>query len=157
MWMTGFLILVAPGLAYAAAAAGFMTGGRLGRGPLVLIEGLVIAALAIAVAAMAMLAISGPGTSLLIGSNGICLSARLDAVSAVMLLLISFVGWVVVRFAETYLDGEAGHGRFVGRLYATVGCVMSIVVTGMRGACAGSRQRSAHERRTNPSSPPEAA
>ncbi|MFZ4688184.1 MAG: proton-conducting transporter membrane subunit [Polymorphobacter sp.] len=128
--MTDFLMLVAPGLAFLAAAAGFMTGGRPGRGPLALIEGLVIAALAIAVAAMAMLAIFGPGTSPLIGSNGFGLSARLDAVSSVMLLLVSFVGWVVVRFAATYLDGEAGHGRFMGWLCATLACVMSVVVAG---------------------------
>jgi NADH:ubiquinone oxidoreductase subunit 5 (subunit L)/multisubunit Na+/H+ antiporter MnhA subunit len=38
------------------------------------------------------------------------LAARLDAVSAVMLVLVTFVGWVVLRFAATYMDGEARQG-----------------------------------------------
>jgi hypothetical protein len=61
-----------------------------------------------------LLILNGPASSLLIGIGGLGLSARLDAVSAVMLVLVTFVGWVVLRFAATYMDGEAG--RAVHRL-----------------------------------------
>ncbi|WP_368665951.1 hypothetical protein, partial [Pseudomonas sp. GW704-F2] len=41
------------------------------------------------------------------------MSARLDGVSAAMLLLVTFIGWIVVRFSVVYLDGEARQGAFM--------------------------------------------
>ncbi len=48
-------------------------------------------------------------------------SLRLDAISATMVLLVAFVGWIVARYSRSYLDGEvrgrhlpwpaAGHAR----------------------------------------------
>ena len=72
----------------------------------------------------------GPATSPLIGWAGIGLSARIDVVSVVMLLLVSFIGWVVVRYASTYLDGEPGQGRFTALLCATLASVMLLVTSG---------------------------
>lgn len=128
--MMTLLMLVVPALVLAAAFLGFATPGRLGRGALLAIEGLVIAALVGALGAIALLVVSGPGTSPLIGFGSIGLSVRLDAVSATMLLLVSFVGWVVVRFAGTYLDGEARQGRFMAWLCTTLASVMLLVVAG---------------------------
>lgn len=128
--MLSLLILAVPGLALTAAGIGFAQPGRLGRAGLLTIEALFVAALAGAVLATGLLAVTGPATSPLLGTNGIGLSVRLDAVSAVMLLLVSFVGWVVVRFALTYLDGEAGQGRFMGLLSATLGSVLLLVIAG---------------------------
>ena len=42
------------------------------------------------------------------------LSARLDAVSATMLAMIAMIGWVVLRYAGTFLDGEERQGPFTG-------------------------------------------
>ena len=67
-----------------------------------LIEGMALFALMGAVFATGLLILMGPMTSGLVGASGLGFSVRLDAVSAVMLLLVSFVGWVVVRFAATY-------------------------------------------------------
>ena len=128
--MMTLLMLVAPALVLAAAIPGFARPGRLGRGALVVIQGLVVAALVGALGAAALLVVSGPTTSPLIGLGGIGLSVRLDAVSAMMLLLVSFVGWVVVRFAGTYLDGEARQGRFMAWLCATLASVMLLVAAG---------------------------
>ncbi len=128
--MMTLLILVSPALVLAAAIAGFAQPGRLGRGALLATEGLMLAALLSALGATALLIVSGPATSPLIGFGGIGLSVRLDAVSAVMLLLVGFVGWVVVRFAGTYLDGEARQGRFMAWLCATLASVMLLVVAG---------------------------
>ncbi|MBC7506554.1 MAG: oxidoreductase [Sandarakinorhabdus sp.] len=128
--MLSFLILMAPALVLAAAATGFAQPGRSSPGALRLIEALVIAALAVAFAAAVQLGVSGPATSPLIGARGIGVSVRLDAVSAVMLLLVSFVGWIVVRFAATYMDGEAGQGRFMAWLCATLASVLLLVIAG---------------------------
>jgi hypothetical protein len=62
--------------------------------------------------------------------GGLGISARLDAVSAVMLVLVTFVGWVVVRYAATYMDGEARQGAFTGWLCATLAAVMLLVIAG---------------------------
>jgi NAD(P)H-quinone oxidoreductase subunit 5 len=129
-FMLDFLMLGSPALVTAAAAIGFGQRGHPSRGVMRALEGLVIAALAVAAAACLYLSISGPASSPMIGAGGIGLSVRLDAVSAVMLLLVSFVGWIVVRFAATYLDGEAGHGRFMGWLCATLASVMLLVMAG---------------------------
>ncbi len=72
----------------------------------------------------------GPGTSELIGLAGVGLSIRLDVVSVVMLLLVSFVGWVVIRYAAAYLDGEPRQGRFTALLCATLACVLLLVSAG---------------------------
>jgi NAD(P)H-quinone oxidoreductase subunit 5 len=77
-----------------------------------------------------LLILNGPASSGLIGIGGLGLSARLDAVSAVMLVLVTFVGWVVLRFAATYMDGEARQGSFTGWLCATLAAVMLLVIAG---------------------------
>lgn len=89
-----------------------------------------LVALVVAALTGLLLVLNGPATSQLIGFDGLGVSARLDAVSAVMLLLVSFVGWVVVRFAATYMDGEAQQGPFTGWLCATLAAVMLLVIAG---------------------------
>jgi NAD(P)H-quinone oxidoreductase subunit 5 len=70
------------------------------------------------------------GDSRLIGLNGVGLSIRLDAVSVIMFVLVSFIGWVVVRYAATYLDGEARQGAFIGWLCMTLASVLVLVLSG---------------------------
>lgn len=102
------------------------------RPPLVpaLSEAAALSSFAIALAALALLAFHGPATSPVIGIAGIGLSARIDAVSVTMLLLVSAVGWIVVRFARTYLDGEARQGAFAGWLCAAIAAVLLLVMAG---------------------------
>ena len=77
-----------------------------------------------------LLILHGSGDSRLIGLQGLGLSIRLDAVSVVMFLLVSFIGWVVVRYAATYLDGEARQGAFTGWLCMTLAAVLVLVLSG---------------------------
>ncbi len=128
--MYDLLILATPALVLMAAAAGFAGAGTMPKAALHAVEALVIAALAVAVAAAVRLVAAGPVSAVLPGAAAIGLSVRLDAVSAVMLLLVGFVGWVVVRFAATYLDGEAGQRRFMGWLCTTLASVMLLVIAG---------------------------
>jgi len=80
-----------------------------------LAEGAALAALAVGAAGLVQLLIAGPVTL-----PGLI---RLDAVSATMVVLVSFVGWVVVRYSRSYLDGEAREGAFHGLLLAALAAV----------------------------------
>ncbi|UYQ73468.1 proton-conducting transporter membrane subunit [Pelagibacterium flavum] len=124
------LPLCAPLLLFVAAVYGWMRPGK--RAPIVarLAEGAAFGGLVIALAALALLVLRGEGDSGLIGWGGIGLSARLDAVSVTMLLLVAFVGWIVVRYARTYLDGEARQGYFMGWLCAALAAVLLLVQAG---------------------------
>ncbi|MGQ3076151.1 MAG: proton-conducting transporter transmembrane domain-containing protein, partial [Ferrovibrionaceae bacterium] len=89
-----------------------------------------MSALAIAAGSLVLLLLQGPGDSALIGSAGIGLSARLDVISVTMLLLVSFVGWIVLRYSRTLLDGEARQGAFTGWLCAALAAVLLLVQAG---------------------------
>ncbi len=88
------------------------------------------AAFALAVCAAVFTAVSGANTSWVFGINGIGLSVRLDALSVIMFLLVSFVGVIVVRFSRNYLDGDDRQGYFVGALCLTLASVMLLVLAG---------------------------
>ena len=128
--MIQFIALGAPMFVLLAAAIGFARPGHLPRSAGRQVETLVVLGMAIAVVSVLLLMTGGPSTSSLLGIAGVGLSVRLDAVSTTMLLLVAFVGWIVVRFAATYLDGDAGQGRFMGWLCATLASVLVLVVAG---------------------------
>jgi NAD(P)H-quinone oxidoreductase subunit 5 len=72
----------------------------------------------------------GGGSSPLLGAGGLGLSARVDAVSVVLMVLVAFVGWIVTRYARTYMDGEAGQPAFTAWLLATLAAVLAMVTAG---------------------------
>ncbi|KAA2283929.1 oxidoreductase [Arenimonas fontis] len=122
--------LLAPVPLLLAAALAFLRPGRRPRLVPVLAEGAALAALIVALAALGLLLHRGPGTSPLLALAGIGISSRLDVVSAAMLLLVSFVGWIVVRYARGYLDGESRQGAFAGWLCTAIGAVLMLVQAG---------------------------
>lgn len=52
---------------------------------------------------------------------------RLDAAGAVVMLLVGFVGWAIVRFARRYLQGEPGDRRCLRLLPATLAAVSMVL------------------------------
>lgn len=124
------LPLFAPLLLLAAATLAAVQGARRPAALPMVAEGAAFGALLIALGALGLLIIQGAGDSRLIGWAGIGLSARLDAVSVTMLLLVAFVGWIVVRYACTYLDGEARQGQFIGWLCTALAAVLLLVQAG---------------------------
>lgn len=50
-----------------------------------------------------------------------------DPVAAVMLLLVTFIGVIVVRYSDSYLRAEPGQVRFIGWLCATLASVILLV------------------------------
>ena len=89
-----------------------------------------LASFGLAVLSVLVLVLNGPGSSPLIGALGVGLSVRLDAVSATMLVLVSFIGWIVLRYSATYMDGEARQGAFTGWMAATLASVLLLVMSG---------------------------
>jgi NAD(P)H-quinone oxidoreductase subunit 5 len=122
--------LLAPFPLLVGAAIGFVNAGRRPKGVPELAEAAALLALVAALVSAAGLVLRGPGASPVIGGHGVGLSVRLDAVSATMLLLVTFIGWVVVRYAGTYLDGEARQGPFTGWLCMTLASVLLLVTAG---------------------------
>ncbi len=119
-----FLAPLAPlAVALTALAAPGRRPGKLPR----LAEGAALAALALAALGLLQLLISGPATVALAGGT---LSLRLDAISATMTILVGFVGWVVLRFSRSYLDGEAREGAFHGWILSALGAVLILVQAG---------------------------
>lgn len=112
----------------ASALFAFHPGRRPGHLPLIG-EMAVLAGFALSLGALFQLIWAGP-TMAGTGSGLSMLSLRLDAVSISMVLLVNFVGWVVVRYARTYLDGEAREGRFHGLMLAALAAVLVLVQSG---------------------------
>ncbi|VVT31961.1 NAD(P)H-quinone oxidoreductase subunit 5 [Rhizobium sp. EC-SD404] len=93
-------------------------------------EAAALAAFAVATGSLFLLLLVGPGDSALLGLSMIGFSVRIDAVSVTMLLLVSFIGWIVLRYSRTYLDGEARQGAFTGWLCAALAAVLLLVQAG---------------------------
>ena len=60
-------------------------------------------------------------------------SIRLDAVSVLMLGMISLLAAVIVRYSNSYLDGDDRHGVFLGWLATTIAAVEVLVLAGNLG------------------------
>lgn len=54
----------------------------------------------------------------------------LDGLSVIMSLLIGFIGWVIVRFSQTYLAGEKNYGAFFQWMGGTLASVSVLVISG---------------------------
>jgi len=123
------LIVFAPILLLAVASLTLFQPGRRPGALTRLVEGAALGVLALAIASVVQLIAYGPATVQF--SGGLALIAfRLDAISATMALLVAFVGWVVVRYGRTYMDGEAREGAYHGLMLAALAAVMTLVQAG---------------------------
>ena len=108
--LRGALLLAVP-LLYAVAA--FLASWRVAR---------VCTALAMGLAAISLLLLTWAGPLIIHG-------LRADALGCIVLLLVCFIGWVITRYSQTYLDGDAGQARYTRWLMATLVAVAVVVVT----------------------------
>jgi len=60
----------------------------------------------------------------------VALSIYINSVTVMMLSLVSFVGFVVSRFASNYLQGEENQGRFYTWLNLTLASILTMIVSG---------------------------
>jgi NAD(P)H-quinone oxidoreductase subunit 5 len=63
------------------------------------------------------------------GASPFAISITYDGVSGLMLALVGSVGWVICRYSQRYLDGEAGQGRYFRWTAVTLGAVSLMVVS----------------------------
>ena len=112
------------------AIAAFRSQGPTVRSLQKISEGVALLAFLGALVSVALLAGYGGATSPLIGAFGFGFSARLDAVTGIALTLVGFVGWIVLRFSATYMDGEPKQRQFIGWMAITLASVMVFVISG---------------------------
>ncbi len=89
-----------------------------------------VVGIAVAVVAGLVVALDGPVRTPTLGAGGLGLSIRLDALSTVMLGMITVLALVIFHYSSTYLDGDPRHGSFLGRLAGTVAAVEVLVLAG---------------------------
>ncbi len=83
-------------------------------------RGAATAGVALALAGLVMVAM---------GHQGAGFGQRADALGAVVMLLVAFVGWVIVRYSQRYLQGERQERHYVRWLLATLATVFLVVAT----------------------------
>jgi NAD(P)H-quinone oxidoreductase subunit 5 len=121
--------LAAPIVLLLAAAIGVKCPGRRpGRYP-ALAEAAAFTAFLLSAAGIVQFLVAGSGR-FETGAGLFLMVASLDAVTATMTTLVAFVGWIVARYARTYLDGEEREGAFHGLLLATLAAVLLLVQAG---------------------------
>ena len=78
------------------------------------------ASLSLAAAAASML-------GLLAGSAGSAFGVRVDVVGCTVTLLVAFIAWVIVRYSQRYLAGDARGSTYARWLSVTIAAVLAIV------------------------------
>ncbi len=71
----------------------------------------------------------GPALAPLGTAGELHASLRSDALGCTVLLLVSFIGWVITGYSQRYLDGERGQPRYVRGLMLTLAAVSLLVLT----------------------------
>jgi NAD(P)H-quinone oxidoreductase subunit 5 len=89
-----------------------------------------LGALAVAVAAAAAQFSGGFLRTGTLGVAGVGFGFHLDRLTAIMFLLVAFVGAVVIRYSRNYLDGDPEHARFTTWLCLTLAAVLLLIVSG---------------------------
>ncbi|NMT64949.1 NADH-quinone oxidoreductase subunit L [Marinobacter orientalis] len=68
---------------------------------------------------------SGPGLE----NTARMLGLYTDGIAIWMALMVAFIGWAILRFAENYLRGDPGRERFLPWFLTTIGCVLVLAFT----------------------------
>lgn len=58
------------------------------------------------------------------------ISVYFDRVSALMAVLISYVGWIITRYSYSYMNGDAQSGYFHKWLMVCLGAILGLVISG---------------------------
>ncbi len=62
--------------------------------------------------------------------SSVGISVLFDGVASLMLVLVSFVGWVICRYSIRFLDGEPTQGQYFAWTGFTIGAVSLMVISG---------------------------
>ena len=61
------------------------------------------------------------------GGSAVGFGLRADSIGGAVTLLVAFVGWVIVRYSQPYLNGEPEERRYVRWLMATLAAVSVVI------------------------------
>ena len=73
--------------------------------------------------------IARPHTALIFSLGSGQLSFRFDLIESLMLLLVTFLGWVIVNYSRAYMAGDPREFVYIRRLMHTLAAVSLLVVT----------------------------
>ena len=90
-------------------------------------------AIAVAVSVDWLVFQHGAMQSSILGADNLGFAVRLDPLSAVMFSMIALLGFNIVRFSRTYMDGDSRQGVFLGWLCTTIASVQLLVLSGNLG------------------------
>jgi hypothetical protein len=128
-----FFFSVVPGL---PLVAGLLARSRTGAAAGSLAFRAAVLAAGAAMLCVGLLVMSGPQTVRWAppgNDAALAVALRLDAVSGVMIALITFLGAVVLSFSRRYLAGDAGQAKFFSWMILTLGAVLLVVLSGHLG------------------------
>lgn len=123
------LSFLAPVVLLLAAALAFARPGRRPGAVPRASEAAALAALGLAAIGLVQLLAGGPAEVALF-DGALAPVLRLDAISATMTLLVAFIGWIVMRYSRSYVDGEDREGRFHGLMLGTLALVLILMQSG---------------------------
>ncbi len=86
--------------------------------------------LGIAFATAALVVLNGQLHTPGVGIAGIGFGLYLDAVSATMFCLVSFIGAIVLKYSFTYMDGDPRHVLFIRQMCLTLSAVLMLAISG---------------------------
>ncbi len=128
--MAVYLPGLIPAILVAAGLLSFLWRHRMSRFGAHVPQIAALTAFVVAGTVAARLAIGSAHTLTIFSIDRTAIALRVDVISVVMVLLVSFIGWVVTRYAAVYLDGEKRQGAFNGWLLLTLGAVTALVLAG---------------------------
>ena len=73
---------------------------------------------------------TGPAGGVAFGAAEVGLTVYYDALTAIMALLVAFVGVIVIDYSRNYLDGDPQQGRFIKWLCLTLTAVLTLIISG---------------------------
>ena len=122
------LVYALAALAPGRVARDLRTGWRMARWGAALAVMAALMSLAWLLASQAGLA-RGPELWTLGRAGALRLSLRSDPLGCTMLLLVTFIGWVITGYSQPYLDAERGQQRYLRGLLLTLAAVSLLVLT----------------------------
>jgi len=124
---SGVVALCVPAVYLLGAAAAVLANGRVSErwrvAQFVASVAMVVTVLAVAIRPWE----AGGGAGRALVQTGAL--AAVDLVAAIMLALATMLGWVIVRFSRTYLEGEADQPRYIATLLVTLAGVSIVAVS----------------------------
>jgi NAD(P)H-quinone oxidoreductase subunit 5 len=119
-----FLLALGIGGSFVLGAIALIASDARARVISLALETVMLGSLAAAITALVQV-LRGDGYTIgLLTTQAAGLSLRMDAVSLPMIALVSFIGWIVLRYARTYLAEEPRRSAFTGWLAITLAAVL---------------------------------